>query len=72
MSKSSPERQQQLIGSLTLFFRPDAHRNGRDEEEHDDREPFVQLAEVAKLLLKNSCGQKAAIDVSNTNKHRNT
>ena len=43
------ESQQQLVGSLVPLLRPNAHRNRRDEKQHDEGEPVVELVEVGPI-----------------------
>lgn len=43
------EGQEQLVGSLPAFLGPDAHGDGRDEDQHDEREPEVELVEIGQV-----------------------
>ena len=41
--------EQQFIGALPAFVRPDSHRDRGNEDEHDERKPTVQLVEICKV-----------------------
>ena len=41
--------QQQLVGALVALLGPDAHGDGRDEDQHHEGEDFVELVEVGQV-----------------------
>ena len=49
-------RQQQLVGSLPLLVGPNAHRDRRDEHQHDVREPLIQLIEIRQIGVEELVG----------------
>ncbi len=50
--------QQQLVGALPAFIRPDAHRDGRNEHQQDERQIFVQLVEIRQVRIEEVAGPK--------------
>ena len=42
--------QQQFVGALFALVGPDAHRDGRNEDQHDEREPEAELVEVGQVV----------------------
>ena len=52
------KRQQQLVSALAFFLGPDAHRDRRNEHQHDQREPIIQLIKCRQVLREERIGPK--------------